>query len=639
MPKSFIVLIIFFFIFPHLLPAQEKTDSNTIDVSSIHYARSIASNVSWTSKKMGITDDSIPYFNFSEKLPSNFNLSLPVSIIEKNIYFSFSLSNNADSSSEVFFFAGLYCKRIQLFTAHRNDPTKNIKVIKDSAGNSVSTSGLMMLKVDPHENVQVYAKVKLLSSGANTISPRLINKNFINDFKNNQQVRKSAINLFTYMVSGILLMMIFYSFASYIQNFNVEFLYYAAYVFLTASLLFLKSYMFASHSTFNYFFEEYFDFIMQGCGFVFYLLFFRKFLDTRQKYHFLEKLLSFSNWVILVSLTAFSIIYFSGDNFTLWNTIENGLKEFLLVIGVIFIVYGLTKKDILIRYLITGQICLIVFSLISLLLIITPLHFTSATSQFSIFNDGLFYYEIGLMLELTFFLLGLAYKNKMEIITTVKEREQLKLDNERKEFEKQMAILEAKQEERNRISADMHDELGSGVTAIHLMSEIVKSKMKENTLPEIEKISHSAGELLNKMNTIIWTMISSNDSVESLITYIRIYALEFFENTPIDCHFNMPDPIPAKDMNGEKRRNIFLCVKEALNNALKHSNATNLTIDITVSQKLIISILDDGIGINLDNLRKFSNGLTNMKKRMHAIEGSFTIENHLGTKVIFELDL
>src|SRR5580704_13469696 len=99
----------------------------------------------------------------------------------------------------------------------------------------------------------------------------------------------------------------------------------------------------------------------------------------------------------------------------------------------------------------------------------------------------------------------------------------------------------------------------------------------------------------------------------------------------------MADPIPAKDLNGEKRRNMFLCVKEALNNVLKHANATNLTIDITIDEKLRIAIADDGIGINMDRIRKFSNGLNNMKKRMHAIEGDFTIENHSGTKVIFEL--
>ena len=96
--------------------------------------------------------------------------------------------------------------------------------------------------------------------------------------------------------------------------------------------------------------------------------------------------------------------------------------------------------------------------------------------------------------------------------------------------------MAAQQDERNRISADMHDELGSGVTAIRLMSEIVKSKMKQTSLPEIEKISNSANDLLGKMNTIIWTMKSSNDTLESLVAYIRAHAIEFFDSTPIDCY-------------------------------------------------------------------------------------------------------
>src|ERR1700743_732965 len=99
----------------------------------------------------------------------------------------------------------------------------------------------------------------------------------------------------------------------------------------------------------------------------------------------------------------------------------------------------------------------------------------------------------------------------MEITASIQKEEKLKLDAERKEMEKQVAVLAAKQDEGNLISVGIYEECGCGVTAIRLMSEIVKSKMKDDTLPEIEKISNSANELLNKMNTIIWTMTSSND--------------------------------------------------------------------------------------------------------------------------------
>jgi len=206
-------------------------------------------------------------------------------------------------------------------------------------------------------------------------------------------------------------------------------------------------------------------------------------------------------------------------------------------------------------------------------------------------------------------------------------------------MEKQVAVLAAKQDERNRISVDMHDELGSGVTAIRLMSEIVKSKMKDATLPEIEKISNSANELLNKMNAIIWTMTSSNDTIENLIAYIRSYAVEFFENTSIDCFFSMPATIPPREISGEKRRNIFLSVKEALNNVLKHSQSSVVRINVTINPRLTIEIQDDGVGINMEKLRKFGNGLNNMKKRMASIDGEFKIENREGTRTTFQLSL
>ncbi len=95
-------------------------------------------------------------------------------------------------------------------------------------------------------------------------------------------------------------------------------------------------------------------------------------------------------------------------------------------------------------------------------------------------------------------------------------------------MKKELGRIQSTTGRRDRISADMHDELGSGMTAIRLMSEIAKNKMKENTPREIEKISESADDVLNKMNAIIWTMNSGNDTVDNLVSYIRSYALGIF---------------------------------------------------------------------------------------------------------------
>jgi len=141
------------------------------------------------------------------------------------------------------------------------------------------------------------------------------------------------------------------------------------------------------------------------------------------------------------------------------------------------------------------------------------------------------------------------------------------------------------------------------------------------------------------MNAIIWSMNSKNDSLGNLISYIRAYTTEYLEGTSVFCNVSIPDYIPEKELNGDKRRNLFLCVKETLNNMLKHSKATELIIDITVSEILTIKIYDNGVGIDLQKLRQFGTGLQNIDRRMKSISGEFTIENNKGTITTLNLPL
>ena len=141
------------------------------------------------------------------------------------------------------------------------------------------------------------------------------------------------------------------------------------------------------------------------------------------------------------------------------------------------------------------------------------------------------------------------------------------------------------------------------------------------------------------MNTIIWTMKSSNDTLESLTAYTRAYAIEYFDATNVSCTVNIA-VIPEVEMSGEKRRNIFLSIKEALNNILKHAHASRVQIDLlTHHNKLIIRISDNGVGINPDTLRRFGNGLSNIRKRMQSIQGTFKLKNENGTILILEIPL
>ena len=177
------------------------------------------------------------------------------------------------------------------------------------------------------------------------------------------------------------------------------------------------------------------------------------------------------------------------------------------------------------------------------------------------------------------------------------------------------------------------------MTTIRLMSEIAKSKLKDNIPVEIEKISSSANDLLNKMNAIIWSMNSSNDTVDNLISYIRSYTTEYLDGTPILCKIQTPEIIPHIEISGDKRRNIFLCLKETLNNALKHSQATQMTIQFEITDSLLIRIRDNGVGIDPDKITTFRNGLKNIERRMHSIGGTFSLHAENGTETKLELPL
>ncbi|HNH22993.1 MAG TPA: histidine kinase, partial [Ferruginibacter sp.] len=308
--------------------------------------------------------------------------------------------------------------------------------------------------------------------------------------------------------------------------------------------------------------------------------------------------------------------------------LEYSMKFVILAIGVFFIVFAARQKDRLLHYLAAGNAMLVIFSSISFTMILLKVLYKT------VFSNSLFYYYIGIILELVFFLIGLTYKNRSELISGIKEQEALKMEAKKKEFETQIAVIKAQQEERNRISADMHDDLGAGMTTIRLYSELAKSKLSDQHIPEIEKISSSANELLNKMNAIIWSMSSSNDSLGNMIAYIRSYALEYFEDSGVQCRISIPDNLPNLEVIGEIRRNVFLVVKEALNNILKHSKATEVEIRLVrEDDELALYIQDNGVGIDMNSLRQFGNGLKNMKKRMEDVQIDFSIKNNNGTLV------
>ena len=335
--------------------------------------------------------------------------------------------------------------------------------------------------------------------------------------------------------------------------------------------------------------------------------------------------------VLGLFLVAFSVFYFGGFRYNYLSGTENASKFFLIFLGIMYIVFGIVERNRLMNYLLAGNVANLVFGGLSQFMVLVPS--VNLFARSGLFKQSLIYYEIGILLELILFLLGLTYKNKNELIEKVKMKEAIKLEAERQEYEKELAVLRAQQDERSRISADMHDELGSGVTAIRLLSEIALQKTKEHPVEEIPKISYNANELMTKMNAIIWSMNPGNDTVSSLVAYIRSYASEYLDNFKMDYQIKVTDEVPDIEISGVRRRNIFLVLKESLNNVMKHAHATEVIIRIHFNHHMLIEICDNGKGMDKDKLNQFGNGLKNMQRRMESIAGSFEIASVAGTTV------
>lgn len=213
-------------------------------------------------------------------------------------------------------------------------------------------------------------------------------------------------------------------------------------------------------------------------------------------------------------------------------------------------------------------------------------------------------------------------------------------DNERSLIHAALARQQAVAKERERIIADLHDDVGGGLSSIRMMSDLMVLKEGETTEgPNFaSKISSTAKDIAQRMNTIIWSLNTENDSLHNFAEYVRQYGVSFFENSNIKFTYKSPE-LPEKiQLSGGQRKNLFLITKESFHNILKHSGATEADVAITLIQhKLRLVIQDNGQGLKNNN--SFGNGLKNMQKRMDEIGGSFDIRSHNGTVITVSVQL
>jgi ligand-binding sensor domain-containing protein/two-component sensor histidine kinase len=194
--------------------------------------------------------------------------------------------------------------------------------------------------------------------------------------------------------------------------------------------------------------------------------------------------------------------------------------------------------------------------------------------------------------------------------------------------------------ERERISADLHDEVGASLTEIAFLGEQAKAYSTRNdTMNQlVERIAERSREAIDNIGSIIWTTNPQNDRLDTLVMYLREYANEYLEAVGIEYHYAGTPAFPPVPLAADGRRNIFLIVKESLANIVKHANATSVALSIHFDNICLSITIDDngnGCPITRKATSHHGNGLLNMEKRALAMGGTITIlsPSSGGTKI------
>jgi two-component sensor histidine kinase len=195
---------------------------------------------------------------------------------------------------------------------------------------------------------------------------------------------------------------------------------------------------------------------------------------------------------------------------------------------------------------------------------------------------------------------------------------------------------------RQKVSRDLHDDIGSTLSTINILSMMARSKMMEDPVKASEfmsKISDNSSRMLEAMDDIVWSINPMNDSMQKIFARMREFANQVLESKDIDVAFHFDEETYHISLNMEQRRDVFLIFKEAVNNIAKYAHATTVNIDVTLkAHKLCIVIKDNGSGFDV-NTADSGNGLNNMQKRAEKLKANFKISSKkdAGTIISFEM--
>jgi signal transduction histidine kinase len=362
--------------------------------------------------------------------------------------------------------------------------------------------------------------------------------------------------------------------------------------------------------------------------YILYNRFIVTFLDLKTVRPKFYRSLKWYTRILLFSVfNQFLLQHFLKDNPDLQNAIY-GVFMLLLFCVNVYIIYQLWRtSNELSHYILKGTICLTVGVFITNILNLLLIN--------GMFANGPWYFYpalLGIGFEIYFFNNGLFYKtskDEKELIQT-----QQKLIVEMKQNEQ---LLVERQSMRNKIAKDLHDDVGATLSGIvmhsHLSTQNIQEHKQEAVLSSLKLIQDSAYGMVGRLSDIVWTVNPMHDELAKIIERLQEYAftVAVAKGIEVQIQNNLNQQTVKLLMN--QRKSIYLIAKEAINNAVKYSEATQLTITVEqVNGTFMLEVADNGKGFDVQHVKK-GNGLINIEERaaeisadlkVHSVEGKGT---------------
>jgi signal transduction histidine kinase len=208
---------------------------------------------------------------------------------------------------------------------------------------------------------------------------------------------------------------------------------------------------------------------------------------------------------------------------------------------------------------------------------------------------------------------------------------------EREHAEQQRAL----EQERARIARDLHDDLGSSLTEITMLATTNPGAAIQSAeaTERLDTIAGKSRTLVHALDEIVWAVDPQRDTLASVARYLASYAEEYLAGLNVACRVQIPNSFPGQVVSGEMRHHLFLAVKEALNNAVRHGGGTEISFRVRVPEgRLQISISDNGIGFDPSG-RSNGHGLRNLRNRLEKLSGRCSLESAPGSGTTVSLQL